>query len=183
MQTTPQGGPNRRETDRLLTDTVLLRSRRNRSPVRLAQNRHHLLVRKPALAHARLRFVKAVSQLRRGPKSREQVSSTTKADALAYGLNQWDGLCLLLEDGGVEIDSNTVEHSIRGLALTRKNALFAGHDRGAAGWAMIASLLDTCKLTGRSISLDHRRPDQVRQSLAGIPHRRIDACPYTAKSA
>jgi hypothetical protein len=44
------------------------------------------------------------------------------------------------------IDSNTVERSIRGLALTRKNALFAGHDRGAAGWAMIASLLETCKL-------------------------------------
>jgi hypothetical protein len=42
--------------------------------------------------------------------------------------------------------SNTVERSIRGLALTRKNALFAGHDRGAAGWAMIASLLETCKL-------------------------------------
>jgi transposase len=43
-------------------------------------------------------------------------------------------------------DSNTVERSIRGLALTRKNALFAGHDRGAEGWAMIASLLETCKL-------------------------------------
>ena len=52
-----------------------------------------------------------------------------------------------LEPGGrIEIDSNTVERSIRGLALTRKNALFAGHDRGAAGWAMIASLLETCKL-------------------------------------
>jgi transposase len=68
------------------------------------------------------------------------------ADALSYGLNQWDGLCLLLEDGRIEIDSNTVERSIRGLALTRKNALFAGHDHGAAGWAMIASLLETCKL-------------------------------------
>jgi hypothetical protein len=34
---------------------------------------------------------------------------------------------------------------IRGLALTRKNALFAVHDRSAEGWAMIASLLKTCK--------------------------------------
>ncbi len=68
------------------------------------------------------------------------------ADALRYGLNQWDGLCRYLDDGRIEIDSNTVERSIRGLALTRKNALFAGHDRGAAGWAMIASLLETCKL-------------------------------------
>jgi hypothetical protein len=30
--------------------------------------------------------------------------------------------------------------------LTRKNALFAGHDVGAAGWAMIASMIETCKL-------------------------------------
>ena len=68
------------------------------------------------------------------------------AEGIAYGLNHWDGLCRFLDDGRIEIDSNTVERSIRGLALTRKNALFAGHDRGAAGWAMIASLLETCKL-------------------------------------
>jgi hypothetical protein len=68
------------------------------------------------------------------------------ADALRHGLNQWDGLCRYLDDGRIEADSNTVERSIRGLALTRKNALFAGHDRGAANWAMIASLLESCKL-------------------------------------
>jgi transposase len=68
------------------------------------------------------------------------------ADALRYGLNHWDGLCRFLDDGRIEIDSNTIERSIRGIALSRKNALFAGHDRGAEGWAMIASLLETCKL-------------------------------------
>lgn len=71
---------------------------------------------------------------------------STLAEALGYGLNHWDGLTRYLDDGRIEIDSNTVERSIRGLALTRKNALFAGHDRGATGWAMIASLLETCKL-------------------------------------
>jgi transposase len=76
-----------------------------------------------------------------------RVSQGSKlAEGIAYGLNHWDGLCRFLEDGRIEIDSNTVERSIRGLALTRKNALFAGHDRGAAGWAMTASLLETCKL-------------------------------------
>ena len=68
------------------------------------------------------------------------------AGAIRYGLNHWNGLCQFLNDGRIEIDSNTVERSIRGVALTRKNALFAGHDRGAHGWAMIASLLETCKL-------------------------------------
>ena len=66
--------------------------------------------------------------------------------ALRYGLRHWDGLCRFLDDGRIEIDSNTVERSIRGIALSRKNALFAGHDQGATSWAMIASLLETCKL-------------------------------------
>ena len=30
--------------------------------------------------------------------------------------------------------------------LNRKNALFAGHDEGAENWALIASLIETCKL-------------------------------------
>ena len=34
----------------------------------------------------------------------------------------------------------------RGVALNRKNALFAGHDAGAENWATIASLIETCKL-------------------------------------
>ena len=28
----------------------------------------------------------------------------------------------------------------------RKNTLFAGHDAGAQNWAVIASLIETCKL-------------------------------------
>ena len=68
--------------------------------------------------------------------------------AIRYGLRHWDGLCRFLDDGRIEIDSNCVERSIRGLALTRKNALFAGHDEGAKNWAITASLLETCKLNG-----------------------------------
>lgn len=51
-----------------------------------------------------------------------------------------------LIDGRVEIDNNTVERAIRPIALQRKNALFAGHDAGAQNWAMLASVLETCKL-------------------------------------
>jgi len=82
-------------------------------------------------------------------ESLAKVSKGSKlAEALAYALNQWDGLVRYLGDGRIEIDSNTVERSIRPLALTRKNALFAGHDLGAAGWATAASLIETCKLNG-----------------------------------
>jgi len=43
-------------------------------------------------------------------------------------------------------DGNAVERTIRPIALQRKNALFAGHDTGAKNWAMLASLIETCKL-------------------------------------
>jgi len=52
----------------------------------------------------------------------------------------------LLTDGRIEIDNNTVERTIRPIALNRKNALFAGHDAGAENWAVIASLIETCKM-------------------------------------
>jgi transposase len=34
------------------------------------------------------------------------------------------------------------------MALNRKNALFAGSDDGGDHWAVIASLIETCKLNG-----------------------------------
>ena len=37
---------------------------------------------------------------------------------------------------------------MRPVALTRKNALFAGSDEGAENWAVLASLIETCKLHG-----------------------------------
>lgn len=70
------------------------------------------------------------------------------ADAIRYGLNHWRGLTRFLEDGRIELDTNIVERSMRPVALTRKNALFAGHDDGAENWAILASLIETCKLHG-----------------------------------
>ena len=46
------------------------------------------------------------------------------------------------------MDTNFVENRIRPVKLTAKNALFAGHDDGAAAWGRIASLLETCKMNG-----------------------------------
>lgn len=67
-------------------------------------------------------------------------------EALTYIAKYWDGLKLFLTDGRIEIDNNSVERTIRPIALNRKNALFAGHDAGAENWATIASLVETCKL-------------------------------------
>jgi transposase len=70
----------------------------------------------------------------------------TIAKDIRYGLGHWDGLTRFLDDGRIELDTNTVERSIRPIALNRKNALFAGSDEGGANWAIIASLVETCKL-------------------------------------
>ena len=79
-------------------------------------------------------------QLVRVPKS------STIAKDIRYGITHWDGLSRYLDDGRIEMDTNTVERSIRPIALNRKNALFAGSDAGGANWAIIASLIETCKL-------------------------------------
>ena len=67
-------------------------------------------------------------------------------EALAYIAKYREGLGRFLTDGRIEIDSNTVERTIRPIALNRKNALFAGHEAGAENWAVIASLIETCKM-------------------------------------
>lgn len=58
----------------------------------------------------------------------------------------WNGLTLFLSDGRIVIDNNAVERTIRPIALSRKNVLFAGHDTGAHNWGIIASLIETAKL-------------------------------------
>jgi hypothetical protein len=54
------------------------------------------------------------------------------AQAIRYALNHWSGLILFLDDGRLELDTNTVERAMRPVALGRKNALFAGSDVGAS---------------------------------------------------
>ena len=68
------------------------------------------------------------------------------AKAIRYALSHWAGLIRFIDDGRVELDTNTVERAIRPQALTRKNALFAGSDGGAQHWACLASLIETAKL-------------------------------------
>jgi len=76
-----------------------------------------------------------------------RISSKSRlGEKLTYIHRQWDGLQTFLRDGRVEIDSNAVENLIRPIALTRKNALFAGHDEGGRAWGHIASLIATAKV-------------------------------------
>jgi transposase len=103
----------------------------------------------------------------------KRVSKTSKIrDAIQYGLNQWDGLIRFLDDGRIEIDSNTVERSIRPIALSRKNSLFAGHDQGAQNWAIVASHIETCKLNG--VNPHAWLTDVLTKLINRWPAKRID---------
>ena len=70
------------------------------------------------------------------------------AGVIRYSLTRWAGLTWFLEDGRVAIDNNPAERALRPIALNRKNALFAGSDVGAEHWAIVASLIECCKLSG-----------------------------------
>ena len=75
-------------------------------------------------------------------------AKSSLAAAIRYTLGHWDGLTVFLNDGRVEVDSNTVERSIRPIALGRKNSLFAGSRAGGERWAILSSLINTAKLHG-----------------------------------
>lgn len=68
------------------------------------------------------------------------------AKAFAYLLKQWKALNVYCSNGQVEIDNNIAENALRGVAVGRKNWLFAGSDSGGEHAAVLYSLIGTCRL-------------------------------------
>ena len=68
------------------------------------------------------------------------------AKAFAYLLKQWEALNVYCSNGWVEIDNNIAENALRGVAVGRKNWLFAGSDSGGEHAAVLYSLIGTCRL-------------------------------------
>ncbi|NUB29709.1 IS66 family transposase [Azospirillum brasilense] len=104
------------------------------------------------------------------------------AEAIRYALGRWKALCVYLDDGRVEMDTNTVERCIRPVALSRKNSLFAGSEGGGHRWAVIASLVETCKLNDVEPFAYLR--DILERMVNGYPASRIaDLLPWNWKPA
>lgn len=68
--------------------------------------------------------------------------------AILYALNRWDALTRYCGDGRLEIDNLPVERALRGVAIGRRNYLFAGADSGGERAAAIYTLIGTAKLNG-----------------------------------
>ena len=90
------------------------------------------------------------------------------AGAMRYALSRWKALTNYIDDDRTEIDNNAAERSIRGIALGRKNYLFAGSDNGGNRASTIYSLIETCKLN----TIDPEA--YLRDILARIPDHKIN---------
>ena len=83
------------------------------------------------------------------------------ADAIRYALIRWSALCSFLDDGRIELDTNTVER-----------ALFAGSDGGGARWATVCSLITTAKLN--NVEPFAYLKDVLERMSSGHPMSRLD---------
>jgi transposase len=92
---------------------------------------------KPLLDSVRQWFEATLTKLSRK-------SDTTVA--IRYALSRWEALARYIEDGQIEMDNNAAERSLRGVALGRKNYLFAGSDVGGKRAAVVYSLIGSAKL-------------------------------------
>ena len=70
------------------------------------------------------------------------------AAAFRYMLARWLALTHCFDDGRLSLDNNPAERALRGVAIGRKNYLFAGSDRGGERAAAMYSLIETAKLNG-----------------------------------
>jgi transposase len=68
--------------------------------------------------------------------------------AISYTLSNWDALVRYCDDGDLEIDNNSAERSLRGIAVGRKNWTFLGSDEGGRTAAILTSITTTCKRLG-----------------------------------
>jgi hypothetical protein len=73
---------------------------------------------------------------------------TPLANAIRYALTRMKRLRGYLDHGFLELDNNTAERSMRGIAIGRKNYMFVGSERGGKSAAIIYTLIETAKLNG-----------------------------------
>lgn len=94
------------------------------------------------------------------------------AIAIDYALKRWVALTRYLDDGRLEIDNLIAERALRGVAIGRRNWLFAGSKAGGERAAAIFSIIETCKLNG--VEPFAYIADVMQKIAEGWPNSRID---------
>ena len=113
---------------------------------------------------------------------RRASGKTALGKALRYALARWEALTRYADDGRLAIDNNVAERLMRGIAVTRKNFLFLGSDKGGDRAAILYTLIETAKLNGLNPEayLAHAIDQLARGHLAS---RLSELLPWNCKDA
>jgi transposase len=94
------------------------------------------------------------------------------AEAFRYTIKRREALSRFLTDARLEIDNNIAENAMRGIALGRKNYLFAGSDAGGDRAASMYTLAQTAKLN--RVNPEAYLKDTLAKIADGHPINRLD---------
>ena len=94
------------------------------------------------------------------------------AKALRYGVKLWPALTRYLDDGRLEIDNGIAERALRGVAVGRRNWLFAGSLAGGERAAALYTVIETAKANG--VEPQAYIADVLAKLAAGWPAARWD---------
>jgi transposase len=93
------------------------------------------------------------------------------ADACRYTIKRREALSRFVTDARLEADNNIAENAIRGIALGRKNYLFAGSDAGGDRAASMYTIVQTAKLN--DVNPEAYLRDTLKKVAEGHPINRI----------
>ena len=98
------------------------------------------------------------------------------AKAMDYMLKRWNAFTRFIDDGRICLTNNAAERALRGIAIGRKNWLFAGSDRGGERAAAMYTLIATAKLN--NIDPQAWLADVLRRSADHPAARLYDFLPW-----
>jgi transposase len=75
----------------------------------------------------------------------KELPNSELGKAVRYVQNNWIALTRYVNEPRLSIDNNAAERALRGVAIGRKNWLFAGHDQGAEALAVLFSMIESAK--------------------------------------
>ncbi len=84
--------------------------------------------------------------LRELERSRECIAGSILAKAVAYCMNELDGIYNIIQSTEYKLDNNDIERPMRYISWSRKNSMFCGSGKGAERLALIYSLAISCRL-------------------------------------
>ncbi|HSO41262.1 MAG TPA: IS66 family transposase [Rhodospirillales bacterium] len=103
------------------------------------------------------------------------------AKAMDYMLKRWPAFTRFLDNGRICLSNNAAERALRGIAVGRRNWLFAGSDRGGERAAAIYTLITTAKLN--DVDPQAWLADVLRRIADHPASRLADLLPWNWKPA